>query len=1210
MSSSDTPSSLRDTLLRALTVLPGTREFHLHVLVTAPRKNASLFPFAHPRPRAYLQDILVLCSEQATPDAPRKLVTAIEASVYNVASTSSAIFYIAKVDSTGQGATPSPTYPLVKTLLAFYADPQTRPVKADHFWLHVFARAQSQYLFPNSAEFEGKRPLSDIKLCAWWKRVFTDVEHDVAKSNKAKTKIYYLLPGYGEFEASHALKNASSSSSPSASTSTWIYGHPYSQKEINLPCPPDFSEDSKNLGHFIPSFDDDPKSRFMDEIAYTTEGDIKSPQRKRKRTASSSQEEQFNSTKRSAAKEPKEKESKDDPPLGELRKVNPDEFWERMSFRQECVAGAVTGFFTLGITTPSSSASSDIDLASSGSSSHLAISAPSPLAPQPGQVPAQLNKRVLTTLTTGVEFSTVERAVRGTEIIENGIRGLCEGIAPIPTIIAHAAVVTLPKPREFDRRTPERETSSSSLSLLLAPPRTPPPRCVNGKRIMPEVSPNPFPEPETSLETYRSHIYGSVGVSNPVAATGTDVAAGSGAGGVQGDAQGKQGVTKAAVVTVLMARKKKKRSEQRVDDGVTTTLNKKRSRNDVTRDDDPHQDSLVQIKEEHDQDQPPPPPPRLVIDTTTGAPPPSTIRPTPSKRRRVTISGAPHALNTDVRATPDQTNSTPISPVVMGFTITRDGPTMEKMKAMINVKQKQKALIEQRRGSVAGLTSPTVTTVNPPIPPTPSDSVPTAKPVVASSTRNQRRSPNNTATRRLTQSSQSNNPTPRPPSPSPIIVPSQQPSSSTSTPNPNPMPNQATNAHHSLPPPPISFARRRAEQLGSTRKKPADILISPREAQTQDQFQPAIQSAPPVPHAGQNSVFSGRFPMMALPRLPSVMGGGDNVRRVATAVPPTPTRLAMQRPERPTHPPPPPIVVQQPPVTSTPQRSPPAASVPIASTLVPPTPGLFHHPGYAGDKAAFLAPFEVFYDALNDSKQLKSWLGEQLQRSNAMMQALTQQQEKLNEVVESLVEKQTAPMRAEVAGLHRRVEELEDALRSASASRRHSTDHTAKHAPHKGGRTPLRNGVTGSPMPAEAYTFPPQPQPPILESSLSSRRRTDLRRPSSSPTWGQETPMEVDTGSPKPLSVPAPPRMEASRSLPLEPPTLSQPQRLSPRAPFDSPRPETKKRPSLSRQASSHSISGAGEGAQRVQSPPLRRVESRRGSVVRSPPDAPAGDDS
>ena len=49
-------------------------------------------------------------------------------------------------------------------------------------------------------------------------------------------------------------------------------------------------------------------------------------------------------------------------------------------------------------------------------------------------------------------------------------------------------------------------------------------------------------------------------------------------------------------------------------------------------------------------------------------------------------------------------SSTPISPVVMGFTIQRDDPTaIEQVRAMLSVKQKQKALIESRRGSVSSV---------------------------------------------------------------------------------------------------------------------------------------------------------------------------------------------------------------------------------------------------------------------------------------------------------------------------------------------------------------------------------------------------------------------------------------------------------------------------------------------------------------------------
>ncbi|KAF8073801.1 hypothetical protein FPV67DRAFT_1560143 [Lyophyllum atratum] len=634
------------------------------------------------------------------------------------------------------------------------------------------------------------------------------------------------------------------------------------------------------------------------------------------------------------------------------------------------------------------------------------------------------------------------------------------------------------------------------------------------------------------------------------------------------------------------------------DSTANKTAPRKRSRTDVTSNtrDDEHSNSdgsprLVHIKEEQDHDMldptPPPPPARtadqrLFVDTG-GAPPPSSLRPSPSKKRRVTISGAPHPLNTDVRVPVDQTNSTPISPVVMGFTIKRDNPSaIEQVKSMITVKQKQKALIEQRRGSVAGVMSPSTVTTNPPIPPPPADERNLAPSKASGSARPLRRSPNNVASaRRLT----SNPSLPRPPSPSPILVPSQHPATLA--------PNQITNAH-SLPPPPISFARRRAEQLGSGKRKPADILISPREAQTQEQFQPAIQSAPPIPHAGQGSFYSGRFPM-ALPRLPSMMGGGDNVRRVASNVPPTPTRLSMQRNA--------PTAIGSQTVAGISGRSPPAASVPIASTLVPPTPGLFHR--------RFLAPFEVFYDALNDSKQLKSWLGEQLQSSNAMMQALTQQQEKIDEVVESLVEKQVAGMRSEMAGLNRRVEELEDALRQQNSLAQWG---------HQRAR-----GL-GS------YTFPPVPS---LESSSAARRRPELTRRPSSPSWGQDPRenqpvLDQENGSPAPSNIDSmrmsmsSSRLDPQRSHTLDSPSLPH-ARSSPRAPFGVQSPpqslrepsghsltspglhnkSATERPSLSRQSSTH---GPISGESQQQNPPQRRASSRRNSVVMSPPDAP-GDD-
>lgn len=515
---------LRDCLLDALKELPGIRTFHIHVLVSSPRKHQALFPFAQPRPRTYIQDILILASEQSSQSSPRIFVTAIEATLYHIPSTSCAIFYISKVDTTGQGALPSPTSALVKSLLLFHVDPATRPLPVDHIWVHLFARAQGQYLFPNSSEFTGKRPLTDVKLCGWWKRILSEVSAQISQTGPdAVIRQFYILPGFSQAEAERSLKSTSSNST------LWSYGHPYSQTEIPLPCP----NDPINLGHCIPYFDDCPKSRFLDEIAYITDANgVKSPARKRPRITLHADE--------SHPKESSSADSTDDGtsgrPQGELGKVSPDEFWERMSFRQECVAGAVTGFFTLGVSFPSVK--------------HGATDTkPSPLAPSPGQVSGKINKRIIITLMTGVEFSTIERAIKGTETLENAIRGLCEGL---PSSLSQL-VKSNPSDSSSgssdaptaDRRTPERELMSLiSSSTYLAPPRTPPRR--RGATSVSDISPNPFPEPETSLETYHAHIYGSIFVNKATPVN------------QNSDVAGDKGTSTASHVTVLAVRKKKK----------------------------------------------------------------------------------------------------------------------------------------------------------------------------------------------------------------------------------------------------------------------------------------------------------------------------------------------------------------------------------------------------------------------------------------------------------------------------------------------------------------------------------------------------------------------------------------------------------------------------------------------------------------------------
>ncbi|THH04951.1 hypothetical protein EW145_g5149 [Phellinidium pouzarii] len=519
---------LRDTLLDALSSLPGTRTFHLHVLLSSPRKHNELYPYATARPRVYAQDVLILCSEQQpAPGAPRVLVSAIEVTLYHIPSTSSALLYIAKVDSTGQGTRPAPTAPLVHGLMMHYVDPRTRPPRlaAARIWVHLFARAQRQYLFPNSADHPAKRPLGDVALCAWWKRVLTRVAREFhEKRGGALPQMYYVLPGMSELEATQALGQ---SSVPSSSEGIqWVYGHPYAQTDLPLPYAPKARDGPSNLGQLIPSFDDDPKARFMDEIACTTQVDgMVSPKRKRRKTSRAAEVDMPDGDEVKERVKGKGKERERDTRVhGELGVVSADEFWERMSFRQECIAGAVTGFF----------------IAVFSSSIQQTQTDASPLAPQPDEVTHQMVQRIATSLMTGHDFSSTERTVKATEILEGSIKGLCGGVhAPTATTTTTNVTKEIPpfllagahdsdndKEKDQGRTTPEPARESTPPPLFLAPPQTPPPRAVDaeGKRVRPMdghgldgISPNLFPEPEPTKDTYESYIYGTVKVDSPLA---------------------------------------------------------------------------------------------------------------------------------------------------------------------------------------------------------------------------------------------------------------------------------------------------------------------------------------------------------------------------------------------------------------------------------------------------------------------------------------------------------------------------------------------------------------------------------------------------------------------------------------------------------------------------------------------------------------------
>lgn len=438
--------------------------------------------------------------------------------------------------------------------------------------------------------------------------------------------------------------------------------------------------------------------------------------------------------------------------------------------------------------------------------------------------------------------------------------------------------------------------------------------------------------------------------------------------------------------------------------------------------------------------------------------------PSPTKRRRVTISG----INTDVKR-PSSDANTPISPVVIGFNLAReDSAAIEQVRSMLNVKLQQKALIEQRRNSTAGLTSPMVNTT------------PTIH--IANLNGSDARISNS---RRHSMIPVHREPTlPLPPrNPSPSHSQSQASPQAPPQSHPPPPPPQTQTPLHeiSLARQPDSFGRRRASRLG--KHKPADILISPREPNN-DQIPTSIASAP-----AHNTRFS-----MALPSLPPAMAGQTVPRVTSSIVPPTPTTLGGPRT----------AIPNLGAANSTNRRSP-NHQVPISSNLIPQTPSSLKF--NSSEKNAFLAPFEKFYDSIADSKQLKDWLNQQLQKSNTLVNAL-QKSEKLEEMVETMVEKKIAPMREEMYGLRRRVEELEHALRISS------TQGTGPAPSSQSGPTGYTKGKGRGPEPmaaetTESYTFPAPSEVRLsAKSDLLARRFS----PSDSPNSQTGSPVSFQEG--------------------------------------------------------------------------------------------------
>ncbi|KAK9488604.1 histone acetylation protein-domain-containing protein [Lipomyces starkeyi] len=135
---------------------------------------------------------------------------------------------------------------VVTQILTMFIKTLSRPSTPTR--LCLFARAQSQYIFPESGRNKQKHVLSDRDLIKWWIRVTSPLLSLFSELKSARLSV----PGAEQVEVKSFLAHDSETKNL-----LWKEGHIF--------CP-DGDRDKELALRHVPSFPDDPKSRFLDVL--------------------------------------------------------------------------------------------------------------------------------------------------------------------------------------------------------------------------------------------------------------------------------------------------------------------------------------------------------------------------------------------------------------------------------------------------------------------------------------------------------------------------------------------------------------------------------------------------------------------------------------------------------------------------------------------------------------------------------------------------------------------------------------------------------------------------------------------------------------------------------------------------------------------------------------------------------------------------------
>jgi regulator of Ty1 transposition protein 109 len=310
-------------------VLPTGAELTVRHVSSTPAPSTALFAAApgQDAESTFCENhFLSVSIESSEHDGAEIIVFGMEVLVYNTAHLTT--IFVSKADSTGflhllkLPRKVSVLRLISNTFLSYLARSHQRP--GVRLVVSLFARAQDQYLFPGSIENAEKHVLDDRGLIKWWCHAVDPIlrenepesvskdskTHATVEAAKASATAYLIVPGCDRFETRNFFP-ASARSDPQ-DRPRWLAGYPLQQMCRDPSAPPRC---------LVPRLPDDPKTRFLidldDELPGPVEGENAPPS------------------------------------MGQWKSVKSlDQFWEMMSFRQECSAGRLVGFLWLVINPP------------------------------------------------------------------------------------------------------------------------------------------------------------------------------------------------------------------------------------------------------------------------------------------------------------------------------------------------------------------------------------------------------------------------------------------------------------------------------------------------------------------------------------------------------------------------------------------------------------------------------------------------------------------------------------------------------------------------------------------------------------------------------------------------------------------------------------------------------------------------------------------